>query len=47
MAKPKPSGEPTETTLERTAKLARKLLAVPKAEAEKEERKYRKRRKPS
>ncbi len=43
MAKLKPSDKPTKTPLERTAQLAKKLLAVPKAEADKEERKYQKR----
>lgn len=38
MAKLKPSEEPTETPLERTAKLARKLLAVPKAEVDRVKR---------
>lgn len=38
MAKLKSSERPTETPLERTAKLARKLLAVPKAEADKVKR---------
>ena len=35
MAKPKSSDKPTETPLERTARLARKLIAVPKAEVDK------------
>ncbi len=39
MAKLKPSDKPNETPLERTAKLARKLLAVPKAEVDKVRRK--------
>ena len=47
MAKLKPSDKPTETPLERTARLARKLVAVPKAEVDKEERKHQKRRKAS
>ena len=43
MAKLKPSAEPTETPLERTARLARKLLGVPKAEVDKARRKEQKR----
>lgn len=39
-AKPKPSDKPTETPLARTARLARKLVAVPKAEVDKQSRKY-------
>jgi hypothetical protein len=35
MAKAKPKEKPTGTPLERTAALARKLLAVPKAEVDK------------
>jgi len=35
MAKAKSSEKPTDTPLERTARLARKLLAVPKAEVDK------------
>jgi len=46
MAKAKPKEKPSESPLEQTAALARKLIAVPKAEADKEERKYQKRRKP-
>jgi hypothetical protein len=45
MAKAKPKGKLSDGSLERTARLAKKLLAVPKAEADKEERKYQKRRK--
>ena len=40
MAKLKSSDKPTETPLERTARLARKLVAVPKTEVDKEQRKY-------
>jgi hypothetical protein len=40
MVKLKPSENPTETPLERTARLARKLIAVPKAEIDKQSRKY-------
>jgi|GEM_PF-3108930 len=40
MAKLKPKEKPTETPLGRTAQLARKLLAVPKAEVDKQSRKY-------
>lgn len=40
MAKPKPSAGPTGTPLERTVQLARKLLAVPKREVDREQRKY-------
>jgi hypothetical protein len=39
-AKPKPNDKPTETPLERTARLAQKLIAVPKAEIDKQSRKY-------
>lgn len=39
MAKLKPSEKPTETPLGRTARLARKLMAVPKAEVDKVKRK--------
>jgi hypothetical protein len=46
MAKAKPKEKPNEGSLERTARLAKKLLAVPKAEADKEERRYQQRRKP-
>jgi hypothetical protein len=35
MAKAKPKEKPTDTPLSRTAALARKLLAVPKAEVDK------------
>lgn len=35
-AKPKPNDKPTETPLVRTRQLARKLLAVPKAEVDKQ-----------
>ena len=38
MAKLKPNDKTTETPLERTARLARKLLAVPKAEIDKAKR---------
>jgi len=34
MAKAKPKEKPSETSLERTVRLARKLLAVPKAEVD-------------
>lgn len=39
-AKPKPNDRQNETPLERTARLARKLIAVPKAEIDKQSRKY-------
>jgi hypothetical protein len=45
MAKAKLKEKPSDGSLERTARLAKKLLAVPKAEADKEERKYQKQRK--
>jgi hypothetical protein len=35
MAKAKPKEKPSDTPLARTAQLARKLLAVPKAEVDK------------
>lgn len=38
MAKLKSSEKPTETPLERTARLARKLMAVPKSEVDKVKR---------
>lgn len=38
MAKLKPKEKPTETPLGRTAQLAQKLLAVPKAEVDKVKR---------
>lgn len=40
MAKVKPKEKPSDGSLARTARLAKKLLAVPKAEADKEQRKY-------
>jgi hypothetical protein len=46
MAKLKPSDKPTETPLERTARLARKLIAVPKSEVDRQQRKYLKKRNP-
>jgi hypothetical protein len=46
MAKQQPNTRESETPFQRFERLARKLVAVPKREAEKEERKY-KRRRPS
>jgi hypothetical protein len=43
MAEPKPNDKPTETPLGRTAQLARKLLAVRKDEADKQQQKWQKR----
>lgn len=40
MAKLKSSDKPTATPLARTAQLAKKLLAVPKREADKQHQKY-------
>lgn len=43
MVKAKSKEKLNEGSLERTRRLAKRLLAVPKAEAAKEERKYQKR----
>jgi hypothetical protein len=40
MAKAKPKEKPNDGSLERTARLAKKLLAVPKAEADRQQTKY-------
>jgi hypothetical protein len=40
MAKERTNAKPTETPLERTRRLAQKLLAVPKREVQREQRKY-------
>jgi hypothetical protein len=45
MAKERSNAKPIETPLERTRRLARKLLAVPKAEVDKQQRKWNQNRK--
>ena len=42
MAKAKANEKPSESSLERTVRLAQKLVAVPKAEADKQQQKWEK-----
>jgi hypothetical protein len=44
MAKERSNAKPTETPLERTRRLAQKLLAVPKRDIDKAQRDYQRRR---